>query len=131
MIVIDTVPADLAELVGYLQDMTSDRLNLDLVTVTAYEVGDRRVLVPQLVEPDRQAFPATAPTTPHGSVITKDPEVFAKAIQESPAEHRPSYSASTTWTWSSRPTAWRSSTAHKGRAAGCSTPDSPVRSAVW
>jgi hypothetical protein len=92
VVVLDAAPPELVELVGYLQDVTNDRLSLDLVTVTSYQVGDRRVLVPQLVEPERlPALPAARPaaaasrqTTP-----TKGGEVFAQAIAESPAEHRP------------------------------------------
>ena len=53
VIVVDSAPSDLVDLVGYLQEVTSDRLALDLVVVTAYEVAGQRILVPQLVEPDR------------------------------------------------------------------------------
>src|SRR5664279_4429853 len=45
VVVIDAATPDLIELVGYLQDVTNDRLSLDLVTVSAYDIGDRRVLV--------------------------------------------------------------------------------------
>lgn len=58
VVVFDEAPADLVELVGYLQDVTSDRLILDLIVVTAYEVGGRRILVPQLIEPDRTQLTA-------------------------------------------------------------------------
>lgn len=53
VIVIDQAPDDLVELVGYLQDVTNERLSLDLITVSAYDIGGHRVLVPQLVGPDR------------------------------------------------------------------------------
>jgi hypothetical protein len=88
-IVIDAAPPDLVELVGYLQDVSNDRLSLDLVTVTAYDVADRRVLVPQLIEPDRTR---TAPPTSSASsapTITRGAHVFAEAIRQAQAEQQP------------------------------------------
>ena len=38
VIVLDSAPSELVELVGYLQEITSDRLTLDLVVVTAYQI---------------------------------------------------------------------------------------------
>lgn len=57
-------PSAPANLVGYLQDVGNDRLDLDLVTVTAYDVVGLRVLVPHLIEPDRAIaeLPAAART---------------------------------------------------------------------
>jgi hypothetical protein len=51
-------------LVGYLEAVT-DKLLIDLVTVTAYDVHGSRVLVPQRVEPERwpaEAAPSAAPS---------------------------------------------------------------------
>ena len=88
VVVIDAAPPDLVELVGYLQDVTNDRLDLDLVTVNAYAVGERRVLVPQLVEPER--VPVTAASSAAAEpFITSGPEVFAAAVEQAPEEHRP------------------------------------------
>jgi hypothetical protein len=39
--------------VGYLQSMT-DKIDIDLVTVSFYEVGDSQVLVPHRIEPARR-----------------------------------------------------------------------------
>jgi hypothetical protein len=50
VIVLDAAPAELEWLVGYLEAVT-DKLLIDLVTVTAYDVNGARVLVPQRVEP--------------------------------------------------------------------------------
>lgn len=90
-VVIDAAPPDLVELVGYLQNVTNDRLSLDLVTVTAYSVGDRNVLVPQLVEPERlPALPPPRPVTSTSEpIIEKGSDVFAAAIDDSPADHQP------------------------------------------
>lgn len=91
VLVLDSVPGDLVELVGYLQEVTNDHLTVDLVTVTAYDVSGRKVLVPQLVEPDRTRVtaaaagvgrPATASETVHGG------EVFAASIDSAPPESR-------------------------------------------
>jgi hypothetical protein len=89
VIVIDQAPPDVVELVGYLQEVSNDRLSLDLVSVSAYQVGDRQVLVPQLVEPERTA---TAPPVVHrgapAPIETAGAHVFAEAIEHAPAEHQ-------------------------------------------
>ncbi|MEH0820461.1 MULTISPECIES: hypothetical protein [unclassified Micromonospora] len=53
VIVLDSVPDELVQLVGYLEAIT-DRVVIDLVTVTAYDVGQSRVLVPQRIDPGRR-----------------------------------------------------------------------------
>lgn len=53
VLVLDQAPTELVRTVGFLQAVT-EALIVDLVTVSAYQVGDRRVLVPQRIEPDRQ-----------------------------------------------------------------------------
>jgi len=92
VIVLDEAPADLVELVGYLQDVTSDRLALDLVVVTAFEVAGQRILVPQLVEPDRTQVTAELagtgkPST--GSEIVPGSEEFERSIESAPADQQP------------------------------------------
>jgi hypothetical protein len=88
VIVIDRAPTDVVDLVGYLQDVSNDRLSLDLVSVSAYQIGDRRVLVPQLVEPERTA---AAPPIAHSTsapVESEGAKVFVEAIGTSRAEHQ-------------------------------------------
>jgi hypothetical protein len=92
VIVLDSAPPDLVELVGYLQEVTSDRLTLDLVVVTAYEVDGHRVLVPQLVEPDRTQV--TAELAGSGSPSVASPVVpgsaeFETSVEASPVELQP------------------------------------------
>jgi len=53
VIVLDSAPDELIQVVGYLQ-MVTDKIDIDLVTVTAYEVNGSRVLVPQRIEPARR-----------------------------------------------------------------------------
>jgi hypothetical protein len=52
VIVLDAAPAELVRLIGYLEAVT-DKLLIDLVTVSAYDVNGSRILVPQRVEPER------------------------------------------------------------------------------
>jgi hypothetical protein len=89
VLVLDAAPPELVELVSYLQDVTSDLLQLDLVTVSTYAVGDRSVLVPQLVDSDKTQD-GPLPTGPgrsvNSSVITRDAGVFEGAICEAPKE---------------------------------------------
>jgi hypothetical protein len=88
VIVLDRAPVDLIELVGYLQDVSNDKLALDLITVTAYKVGDRRVLVPQLVEPDRSQVTAAAAggSPPAQTAFVEGSARFEEAIPEAPDE---------------------------------------------
>jgi hypothetical protein len=53
VIVLDSAPDELVQVVGYLQSVT-DKIDIDLVTVAAYDVGGSQVLVPQRTEPGRR-----------------------------------------------------------------------------
>lgn len=53
VLVLDKAPDDLVRLVGYVEAVTSG-LSVDLVTLAAYKIGDRHVIVPQRVEPERR-----------------------------------------------------------------------------
>jgi hypothetical protein len=53
VIVLDSAPDELVQVIGYLQSVT-DRVDIDLVTVAAYDVGGIQVLVPQRIEPARR-----------------------------------------------------------------------------
>jgi hypothetical protein len=52
VLVLDEAPEELIRLVGYLESI-SDKIFIDLVTVSAYQVGGSRVIVPQRVDPER------------------------------------------------------------------------------
>jgi hypothetical protein len=92
VLVLDSAPPDLVDLVGYLQEVTSDRLALDLVVVTAYEVAGQRILVPQLIEPDRTQVTAqlagTGRPSTAGEVVPGAAE-FAASIDAAPSEQQP------------------------------------------
>lgn len=92
VIVLDEAPPDLVDLVGYLQEVTGDRLTLDLVVVTAYKIAGQRILVPQLVEPDRTQVTAelagiSKPTS--RSEIVPGADEFAKQIETAPPDQQP------------------------------------------
>jgi hypothetical protein len=53
VIVLDSAPDEPVQVVGYLQSIT-DKIDIDLVTVAAYDVGGSQVLVPQRIEPGRR-----------------------------------------------------------------------------
>jgi hypothetical protein len=91
VLVLDQAPAELVRTVGFLQSVT-EALVVDLVTVSAYRVGDRRVLVPQRIEPDRQTRehagePVARPK--RGGNYEPGTAGFIAAIDQAPAEHRP------------------------------------------
>ena len=50
--VLDEAPSELVRLAGYLETI-ADRIVVDLVTVSAYEVDGSQILLPQRVEPGR------------------------------------------------------------------------------
>ncbi|MET8358930.1 hypothetical protein [Micromonospora sp. NPDC005171] len=78
VIVLDSVPDELVQVVGYLESITNNVV-IDLVTVTAYDVGQSRVLVPQRIDPGRRvAELSEAETAVRG----------AKALQPGSAEFR-------------------------------------------
>jgi hypothetical protein len=54
VIVLDSAPDELVQVVSYLQSVT-DKIDIDLITVAAYDVAGSQVLVPQRIEPGRRA----------------------------------------------------------------------------
>jgi hypothetical protein len=54
VIVLDSAPDELVQVIGYLQSVT-DKIDIDLVTVSAYDVAGSQVLVPQRIDPGRRA----------------------------------------------------------------------------
>lgn len=93
VLVLDQAPDDLIRLVGYLEAVT-DGLSIDLVTVAAYEVAGRRVVVPQRIDPgrpvlvDAQAIRATS-TRQDGSHRSPGAEAFQEQIDRAPEEFQP------------------------------------------
>lgn len=89
VVVIDAAPTDLIELTGYLQAVTNDKLLVDLVTVSAYAVGESRVLVPQLVEPGSH-MPEAGPiaTRTPASKPIRGWQAFEDSIDQAASKHQ-------------------------------------------
>jgi alkylated DNA nucleotide flippase Atl1 len=93
VLVLDEAPEELARLISYLESV-SDRLVIDLVAVSAYEVGGNRVLVPQRIDAERRGGARAPDTTvaPRGEVAgetTEGTDAFIQRISESGVEHQP------------------------------------------
>ncbi len=91
IIVLDQAPVELVRTVGFLQSVT-EALVVDLVTVSAYQVGDRRVLVPQRLEPDRPARESPrepVPARKRGGNFEPGAAGFIGSIEQAPVEHQP------------------------------------------
>jgi hypothetical protein len=91
VLVLDEAAQELATLVGYLESVT-EQLMIDLIAVSAYEVGGSRVLIPQRVDAERPtsepAPPKAPPAGPEGRYV-EGAEDFADAIESAGEEHRP------------------------------------------
>jgi hypothetical protein len=101
VLVLDRAPQDLVKLVGYLEAVTHG-LSIDLITLTSYQVGGRRVVVPQREEPDRPRRPelsdgeTPAPTASTTSKVVGY-EAFVERVATAPAVHRPTLDLFVDW----------------------------------
>jgi hypothetical protein len=90
VIVLDAAPAELVRLVAYLEAVT-DKLLIDLVTVSAYDVNASRILVPQRVEPERwrpEAAPAAAAAPRDSGYGVAGAEDFLAVIADAPQDQQ-------------------------------------------
>ena len=91
VVVLDAAPRELVRLTGYLEAITTDRIVVDLVTVSAYEVNGAQILLPQRIDPERAAEPArlgTGHRTPSSGVLTEGSERFRESIHDVPDEEQ-------------------------------------------
>ena len=88
VIVLDSAPDELVRLAGYLE-VVAEKLVIDLVTVSAYEVGGAKIIVPQRVDSEPQQD-ETAPAKPiplSKGVSSEGADAFEKSIESAkPAE---------------------------------------------
>ena len=98
VIVLDSAPDELIQVIGYLQ-MVTDKIDIDLVTVTAYEVKGSRVLVPQRIEPARRTKEMSdAAVNARQSGTQKDgSRDFRSAIDQAAPESRDDLARLTDW----------------------------------
>jgi hypothetical protein len=96
VLVLDEAPDELVGLVGYLESV-AEVITVDLITVTAYQLGERRIIVPQRVapEPPRRMGSDEAPAQSRtGGLARRGHSVagvapFAGAIPNAPPEMQP------------------------------------------
>ena len=84
--VLDEAPRELVQLVGFLESI-SDKLVIDLVTVSSYNVNGTQVLIPQRVDPQQPAkLLSGGPTTlpPASGRLTDGPDHFLATINADP-----------------------------------------------
>ena len=94
VLVLDKAPPELVRIIGYLESLAPE-LVIDLITVSAYNVGEQRVLVPQRIEPSQ----AIAPILPRALTATAtankvkghliDPSEFEKSIEQAKPSEQP------------------------------------------
>ena len=102
VLVLDQAPDDLVRLVGYVEAVTSG-LSIDLVTLAAYQIGDRRVIVPQRVEPERRHRPENEPVEinrpgrPRMGDILPGVEPFRAQLATVPDNRRPALERFAAW----------------------------------
>jgi hypothetical protein len=98
VIVLDSAPDELIQVVGYLQ-MVTDKIDIDLVTVTAYEVKGSRVLVPQRIEPARRTreMSDAAVNARQSGTQTDGSREFHSAIDQAAPEFRDNLARLTDW----------------------------------
>lgn len=101
--VLDQAPSELVRLVGYLE-LIAERVQIDLVTVEAYEVEGSRVLLPQRVDPERRPtadLPIWPPVVTRAGSTRAQPvagiDLFDAGIAASPEEQRPALTAIRDW----------------------------------
>lgn len=100
VLVLDQAPLELVRLVGYLESVSSGLLTIDLLTVATYQVGERRVAIPQRLDPRHEQFAAAvpAPASPPSQVITEDGSgLFQSALYEAPETYQAQFLAMLEW----------------------------------
>ena len=98
VLVLDRAPEELITLVAYLEHVASE-LQIDLVTVSAFDVGGTQVVLPQRVTPERHAAVVDQEDRPRpskGSVYEGDAE-FESSLTDAPADHRATFERLLEW----------------------------------
>ena len=88
VIVLDEAPAELINLVGYLESVTTG-LSLDLIAVHSYAIGGHRVAVPQRLDPEQTPdIPGARPAAPRSTPRHEESgaAAFRSLIADSPTE---------------------------------------------
>lgn len=88
VLVLDAAPAELSSVVSYLETI-SDRVLIDLITISSYDVDGSQVMVPHRVEPERLTSGSvdTQPTRPTGQ-LSEGSSVFRASFDRATPEDR-------------------------------------------
>lgn len=89
VLVLDKAPDELVRLTGYL-DAVADKLQIDLITVSAYQIGETQVVVPQRVDPERKAETKEmkVPLPGNAARYVEGSEEFETSIIQAPEAER-------------------------------------------
>lgn len=98
VIVLDSAPDELVQVVGFLQSVT-DRIDVDMVTVSAYDVAGSKVLAPQRIEPGRRSreLSDAQVTVRQSGALHRGSEEFRAVIAELEPATRPPLERLTEW----------------------------------
>jgi hypothetical protein len=91
VIVLDSAPSELVRIATFLESST-DKLVIDLITVSSYDVGGTRLLVPQRVEGEQERAMNDSLPTPHKIAqgkLASGADDFVASIAQAPEEKRP------------------------------------------
>jgi len=89
--VLDDAPPELVNLVAYLEAKI-EKLDIDLITVRAYEVSGARVMLPQRVTPERVRAGVTTASSPVARALvdyTTGAPAFESSIERARPENQP------------------------------------------
>jgi hypothetical protein len=90
VLVLDDAPAELVQLIRYLEAVT-DKLIIDLIVVTSYEIGGQQLVVPQRVDAERQIehlIPVPKPNASSGQ-LSVGTDAFVSTIPQAPTDQQP------------------------------------------
>lgn len=85
--VLDAAPTDLIQLVGYLE-LIAERVQIDLITVEAYDVEGSRVLIPQRIDSERVETTKAKSAAKPGVQAVPGADLFAASIASAASEQR-------------------------------------------
>ena len=128
VLVLDDAPQELVELVGYLESISGGLLSIDLITVAVYQVGSRRVAVPQRIDPahhERRESTAAGPSTAPPVLSERGADLFSSAIGSAPNESRTALREMADWALGIASSGWASLVSRQGTARTVLTPRVP------
>jgi hypothetical protein len=98
VLVLDQAPEELIRLVGYLESV-SDKILIDLVTISSYMVGGSSIIVPQRVDPERAPLESNAKTRAAKAKGDTElgAELFIARIDAAPASEQEKLRKMTSW----------------------------------